>query len=133
VLFPVLLSAKVASGCSDYQTQLQGAFVDLNVTSWGHIFATCMVRKGEGSKSLLHNRPLPCSMLWLLGSWGKVTGTSGGCLQTAGWLPRGFRQCSHLGFSVSLPISLSSALLQEAAEDARGDSRHRGPEQDDIM
>lgn len=59
--------------------------------------------RGEegGCRGLLHNRLLPCLMLWLVGSWGNVTGTSGGCLQTAGEvLPRGFRQCCYPGSSV---------------------------------
>lgn len=92
--------------------------------------------RGEegGCRGLLHNRLLPCLMLWLVGSWGNVTGTSGGCLQTAGEvLPRGFRQCCYPGFSVSLPISFSSAPLREGAEDARGGSGHSGPRQGEIM
>lgn len=39
--FPVLLSAKVAPGNSNYQTQLQGAFLDLNVTSDRHTPQPC--------------------------------------------------------------------------------------------
>lgn len=90
----------------------------------------------EGSTRLLHNRLLLCSMLWLAGSWQKVVGTSGGCLQTAGEAAKKIQtesdrtKCSHLGFSVSFPFSFSSAPLREGAEDARGDS---GPGQGEIM
>lgn len=52
MLFPVLLSAKVAPGSSDYQTQLRGAFLDLNETSDGDTPRLCAWgRKGKHKAS----------------------------------------------------------------------------------
>lgn len=59
----------------------------------------------EGSTRLLHNRLLLCSMLWLAGSWQKVVGTSGGCLQTAG------EAAKKIQTEPSVPILVSQFLF----------------------
>lgn len=48
MLFPALLSAKVTPGTCDYQIQLQGAFLNLNVTSDGDLLQPCVCGEAEG-------------------------------------------------------------------------------------
>lgn len=106
--------------------------------SWEEFFWACLwdlvgihfSHEEGGSRRPLHSQLLPHSVLWLVGSWGKVVGTPGECLQTAQEAAKSLQILFPSWFLFSFP---SSSSLCEGAGGARRGSWHSRPGLGEIV